>query len=92
VNSCKSSHFHYYILQGILAERESLVQLTSEQFRSAAFHIANILLFYKTSNLNEEVNCTELSPPDSFPSLFYQGMHKIPSTIAAIKQSKCLKL
>ncbi len=37
--------------------------LYTNQFRSAPFYIENIInLFYKTSYLNEEVNCTEPSP------------------------------
>jgi hypothetical protein len=35
----------------------------TNQFRSTPFYIENIInLFYKTSYLNEEVNCTEPSP------------------------------
>ncbi len=38
------------------------------QFRSAPFYIENIInLFYKTSYLNKEVNCTEPSPLISIP-------------------------
>ncbi len=36
----------------------------------APFYIENVnYLFYKTSYLNEEVNCTELSPQLVFPAL-----------------------
>ncbi len=35
----------------------------TNQFRSAPLYIENIInLFYKTSYINEEVNCTEPSP------------------------------
>jgi len=40
----------------------------TNQFRSAPFNIETIInLFYKQSNLNEEVNCTEPSPLVSIP-------------------------
>jgi hypothetical protein len=41
---------------------------STNQFRSAPFYIENIIinLFYKTSYLNEEVNCTD-SPLVSIP-------------------------
>jgi len=40
----------------------------TNQFRSAPFYIENIInLFYKTSYLNEEVNCIEPSPLVSIP-------------------------
>jgi hypothetical protein len=61
---CKMSN------QGSLTEREGLVQLTSftSEFRSAPFYIENIIYnFYKTSYINEEVNCTETSHSVSFP-------------------------
>ncbi len=40
----------------------------TDWFRSAAFDIENIIyFFYKTSYLNEEVNCTEPYPSVSVP-------------------------
>ncbi len=45
----------------------------TNQFRSAPFYIENIInLFYKTSYLNEEVNCTEPSPLAIIPWLQYK--------------------
>jgi hypothetical protein len=53
--------------QGILTEGEGSVQLTSLCLL-VPFDIANIIyLFYQTSYLNEEVNCTEPSPSVSVP-------------------------
>ncbi len=57
----------------------------TNSFRSAHFYIENIIyLCYKTSYLNEEVNCTEALPSVSVPwrmlkktEFFYQtsGVH-----------------
>ncbi len=44
-------------------------------FRSAAYDNAKIIyFFYKTSQLNEEVNCTETFPSDSFPWIHGQNV------------------
>jgi Kelch motif len=42
----------------------------TKKFRSTTFSIENrIYLFYTTSHLNEEVNCTKLSPSVSVPAV-----------------------
>ncbi len=44
----------------------------TNQFRSAPFYIENVMdLFYKTSYLNEEVNCTKPSLLVSIPWFYY---------------------
>jgi hypothetical protein len=65
---------NYYMKQGTLTEEEGSVQLTSlYYFRSATFDTANnyLLLFYKTSYLKEEVNCTEPFPSVSILCMQY---------------------
>ncbi len=57
---------------GSLIEVEGSVQLTSfsNKFRSVAFNTKNVLfLFYKTSYLNEEVNCIEPFPKVRVPRM-----------------------
>jgi hypothetical protein len=55
---------YYKCRQGDLTEGEGSVQLTSlfTKLRLAALYVENINLCYTTRYLNEEVNCTELSP------------------------------
>jgi hypothetical protein len=56
--------------QGSLAEGKAQYSRPpcTNQFRSAPFYIENIInLYYKTSYLNEGVNCTEPSPLVSIP-------------------------
>jgi hypothetical protein len=57
--------FHKYFQQGTLTEKEristvNLLVLTS--LNLLLLIVKTLFTFYKTSNLNEEVNCTEPSP------------------------------
>jgi hypothetical protein len=57
--------FHH-IYQGSLTS--GVVDLVLSSFKSALFYVEKIIYhFYKTSYLNEEVNCTERSPSLSVP-------------------------
>jgi hypothetical protein len=60
----------YGQLQGTLTEVEGSVQCTSLHklvWISCFWYCKHYILFYKTSYLNEEVNCTEPSPSVSVP-------------------------
>ncbi len=70
---------------GVYATREVLLKgkahygrpPCSNQFRSAPFYIENIInLFYKTSYLNEEVNCTETSVLVSISSRYTRILYE----------------
>jgi hypothetical protein len=61
--------------QGILTKGEGSVQLTSLflSVKISCFPDWNfIFIFYKTTYLNEEVNCTEPSPSVGVPSLTFK--------------------
>jgi hypothetical protein len=67
---------NFWFQQGTLTEREGSVQLTSSYQLvciSCLWYCKHYLLFYKTSNLNEEVNCTKPSLSVSVP--WFQGFY-----------------
>jgi hypothetical protein len=69
-----SRHVEGLFQQGTLTEREGSVQLTSSYQLvciSYLWYCKHYLLFYKTSNLIEEVNCTQVSLSVSVP--WFQG-------------------
>ncbi len=53
----------------------------TNKFRSGGFHIENIIyLWYKTSYLNEEVNCIEPSPSARVPGHLYYFLNVVASS------------